>query len=645
MNSARGQSLLFRATVGLGAGAFAVAAWQAASVPLAVLAFGAAAVIVTELVQVSGDERSLDPIDAQPFSFASPTHIALVVVAGTWPGALLAGIGIVVVDRLRGSPPRAIAFNAAVFVLATAAGGAAFSLAGGNPGTMTLPADFGPYIVLAITYILVNLALVNAIAALSHGGSPLSELRDVLRTDPSSRAAEAGLALVIAISVLHEPWALVACVPLVVTVYRAYERHAILRRETARALETFANVVDERDPSTYRHSARVAGYVESLARSLGLPSSQVARLRWAGRLHDLGKIAVDTSVLLKPTKLSPQELATMRTHARLSARLLRRFRFATAQARAVEYHHERYDGAGYYRIEREQLPLAAHFLIIADSFDAMTSDRSYRQALTPEEAFQELEKGAGSQFHPALVRAFVAHQRGLDPATVLSAAERQELRRGDQRPGRGISHWKPETPATVQVAVGSCAAALVAVGVGMPLLAIPAAAAGLAALAWRRRSLTQSLRLARIFRDAANAATPADAFDEIVRRLADATPVAWVGLVRLQPEEDAGTLALERSQGTVTPPRPDSIASWLLRDAEGDDLLVAAGAEVGLPGTLAALRLGAGDDPAQAWLAVALYSPSQRITAALLDARPALALALTPPAARLAALPSLAAGT
>jgi putative nucleotidyltransferase with HDIG domain len=645
MNAARGQLVLLRATVGLGAGVFVVAVWQAVGVPLAVLAFGAAAVLLTELVQVSGDERSLDPIDSQPFSFASPTHIALVVVAGTWPAALLAGIGIVVVDRLRGSPPRAVAFNAAVFVLATAGGGAAFSLAGGSPGAMALPADFGPFVALALSYILLNLALVNAIAALSGGGSPLSELRDVLRTDPSSRAAEAGLALVIAFAVLYEPWALVACVPLVVAVYRAYERLAILRRETARALETFANVVDERDPTTYRHSARVAGYVESLARSLGLPSAQVARLRWAGRLHDLGKIAVDTSVLLKPTRLSPEEQAIMRTHARLSARLLRRFRFATAQARAVEYHHERYDGGGYYQIEREQLPVAAHFLIIADSFDAMTSDRPYRDALSLEDALAELERGAGSQFHPALVRAFVAQQRGQDPATVLSDAERQELRRGDQRPGGGVSHWDPETPVTVQVAVGSCAAALVALGVGIPMLSLPAIAAAAAALAWRRRSLSRALRLARVLRDAADAETPAEVFDEVARRLAEATPVAWVGLVRLHAEESPGTLVLERSRGAVTPPRPDSISSWLLRDAEADELLIADGAEVGLPGTLAALRLGASDDPEQAWLAVALYRPSRRVAAALLDARPVLADALTPAPIRLAAVPAVAAAS
>ena len=645
MSSARGQQLLFRATVVLGTGVVALAAWHALAVPLAVLALGAAAVIATELIQVSGDDRSLDPIDSQPFSFASPAHLALVVVAGVWPATLLAGLGVVFVDGLRGSPRRAVAFNAAVFTLAAAGGGAAFALAGGTVGAIALPADLAPYGALVLTYTLLNLTLVNVMAALSYGGSPLAELRDVLRTDVSSRAAEAGLGLVLALAVLTEPWALIACAPLVLAVYRAYERLAILRRETARALETFANVVDEREPTTYRHSERVADSVESLGRSLGLRSTQVARLRWAGRLHDLGKIAVDTSVLLKPTRLSSDEQAMMRTHARLSARLLRRFRFATAEAQAVEYHHERYDGAGYYRIERERLPLAAHFLIVADSFDAMTSDRPYRDALSVDEALAELERGAGTQFHPALVRAFVAHQRGLDPRTVLSEVELRELRRSDRRSRVRLPNPSSETPATVQLTLAAAALGLVALGAGLPLLALPALAAAAALITWRRREGVRTLRLTADLRRAALESAPTSAFDAVARVLAETTPVAWIGVARLRRQQHVGTIVLERSQGAATPPRPDSIASWLLRDADPGELLVAAGATVQLPGTLVALPLTSRDEPEQAWLAVAVYKPAPRVAAALLAARPALAAALTAAQPRLTALPSVVAAT
>src|SRR2546428_2478809 len=158
------------------------------------------------------------------------------------------------------------------------------------------------------------------------------------------------------------------------------------------------------------------------------PSPGAARLRWAGRLHDLGKIAVDAGVLRKPERLNQEEWAAMRRHPRLSARLLRRFRFASEEARAVEYHHERFDGGGYYGIERQEVPLAAHFIVVADSYDAMTTDRPYRSRLSREHALAQIEENAGTQFHPGVARAFVALQRGRDPVEALAAAELAELR-------------------------------------------------------------------------------------------------------------------------------------------------------------------------------------------------------------------------
>src|SRR5207244_7361181 len=175
----------------------------------------------------------------------------------------------------------------------------------------------------------------------------------------------------------------VAVLPIGLALHWSQLRTTRLQRDTLRALETFANIVDERDPSTYRHSIRVAGYVDQLARGLRLPFSDIDRLRWAGRLHDLGKVAVDASLLRKRGGLDGAEWAAMRRHPRLSARLLQRFEFVAHQARAVELHHERMDGGGYYGIGGDGLPLASHFLIVADSFDAMTTDRPYRPGLTP----------------------------------------------------------------------------------------------------------------------------------------------------------------------------------------------------------------------------------------------------------------------
>src|SRR5918999_558841 len=398
-------------------------------VSTATLALLAAAVVLAEMLQVEGDETSPDPGDVHSLSFSSTIHLATALIIGPWTAAVVAAFGVLVVDPMRGAPWRVVAYNASVFGLAAAVGGHVFLLAGGAPGSLELPASFPAIAALAVAYYLVNYAFQSAIVGLHRRRSLLVLMRDASRDGLPAAVGEAGLAVAIAFFAFHEPLAIVALAPLMFAVYRSYERLATMRRETARALETFANVVSERDSSKYELSARVADLVNRLAEALDLPQSDVARLRWAGRLHDLGKISVDAAVLRKPSRLDDDEWATMRLHPRLSARLLRRFRFAADQAKAVEYHHERFDGLGYYGIDPDEIPMAAHFLIVADSFDAMTSDRAYRAGLPREVALAEIEKHAGTQFHPAVAKAFLALERRQDPRGVLTREELRALRR------------------------------------------------------------------------------------------------------------------------------------------------------------------------------------------------------------------------
>jgi putative nucleotidyltransferase with HDIG domain len=594
--------LFFGTTLGLGAGVIVFAASRTLETPWHALAIAAAAVLVTELVQVAGDDQSLDPLDAQPFSFASPIHLSVIVLLGTWPAVVLAALGVVIVDFFREAPRRAIAFNASAFALAAAAGGAAFQLAGGTSGSIALPGDLPAFAALAAAYLLVNLTLVNGIAALHAGGPILSELRDVLRTDPVSRAAEAALGLLLAVCVLNEPWALVTCVPLVLVVHRAYERLATLRRETARALETFANIVDERDPSTQRHSARVAQRVEELARGIGLPAARVEQLRWAGRLHDLGKIAVDAHVLNKRGRLDPDELASMHRHPRLSARLLRRFRFAAPEARAVEYHHERFDGEGYYGVEGERVPLAAHMLVIADSFDAMTSDRSYRAGLPRAVALEEIERHAGTQFHPGLARAFVAVQRGEDPRRILSEDEARELRqlRRIERPrmsplglvGGGM------TPGAF-AAVAGAALAFALAAFGPPSLVVPALAASFVGVVIAYVEQRRAVRLSRDVGTVTAAATSVpEAFSALAGSLAG-RGAEWVGLARLGEDDLAAAIERQWCVAGAAAPAADALTSWLVRDADERETITAEGFELGRQGWLVALPLSGADRTTQ----------------------------------------------
>jgi putative nucleotidyltransferase with HDIG domain len=582
---------LLWATIGAGAAIVAAAAIDALSAPATTLAFFVAAVIVTELLQVPRDEQSVDPTDAHTVGFSSGVHLAAVMLLGPWTAALVAASGVLTVDRMRGSQWRRILFNASAFAVSAVAGGMVYGIAGGQTGTIDLPSAFPAIGALVLTYFFVNTLLICCVVAFHAGTHVWPYFLESCRKEFQPKAAEAGIAVSIAALAVTKPWALVALGPLAVAVYQSHMRLALQRRETGRALETFANVVDERDSHTYRHSSRVADYVAGLAEALRLPGSDVARLRWAGRLHDLGKIAVDSAVINKPGTLSDDEWTVMRRHPRLSARLLRRFRLAAEEARAVEYHHERFDGRGYYSIETEGVPLAAHFLIVADSFDAMTSSRPYREGMPMEHALDQIEENAGKQFHPLVARAFVAHMRGEDPTQVLSTEERYHLRdvfgRGQRRRIRGVWSGTAE-----RALLGGLLVSLLAVGFGSVWVASAGAGLVMAAIAARQRRFYRARRLTAFLRAIAQPRSRPDlVLQGLGATLAADGNAQWAGIVRWNQQELAGRVELSWGDEGAAPGE-SPLMSWLLREAESEDaLLRTPGAELGTSGDAVAVTL------------------------------------------------------
>lgn len=165
-------------------------------------------------------------------------------------------------------------------------------------------------------------------------------------------------------------------------------------------------------------------FAEGLARVIGWRSERLEALRLGGSLHDVGKIAVNASVLQKPGPLTDDELDHIRMHPVAGARLIEGVPDFRAALPYVLHHHEWWDGTGYPSgLSGEEIPVEARVLCIADAFDAMTSERAYRRALTVDEALGELERCAGTQFDPELAHAFVAGwRRGEICADALAAA-------------------------------------------------------------------------------------------------------------------------------------------------------------------------------------------------------------------------------
>jgi putative nucleotidyltransferase with HDIG domain len=163
-----------------------------------------------------------------------------------------------------------------------------------------------------------------------------------------------------------------------------------------------------KDDYTFGHSMRVAFYSLQLGKEYGLSDEELYDLELAALFHDIGKIGVPDSVLLKPARLDEEEFLKMKKHPELSAEILKGFAPFEEAAKFAKHHHERYDGRGYPDgMAGEDIPLYSRIILIADTFDAMTSTRPYRKGLPYEVAFEELREFAGSQFDPNLVEFFI----------------------------------------------------------------------------------------------------------------------------------------------------------------------------------------------------------------------------------------------
>jgi putative nucleotidyltransferase with HDIG domain len=165
-------------------------------------------------------------------------------------------------------------------------------------------------------------------------------------------------------------------------------------------------------------------YAMAIGEELNLPVEQVEQLRFAGLLHDVGKTGIPAEILIKPTKLTAEEMERVKQHAEMGASIVDQIDFLKSLTPVILHHHERWDGKGYpVGLAAEEIPFLARVLAVADSYDAMTSERSYRPKMTASAARRELEAGAGTQYDPRVVAALleVLDKQRLAGATGLLA--------------------------------------------------------------------------------------------------------------------------------------------------------------------------------------------------------------------------------
>jgi putative nucleotidyltransferase with HDIG domain len=323
--------------------------------------------------------------------------------------ALVAGIGILLAQlRMRpmtGNLPSDIATAVGRWVLVVAVTGVVAQWPAPGPAAQTLA-------LCAAAALMFLLDVVTCAFELSPmSGEPrLKIMRALLEESTFHEGAQYMVALLGAFAALHQAWTLALMVVPMYIVYRTFKNAKEMQDSTLLLLESLADTVDLRDPYTGGHSRRVAEWSANILRELKIYGPEAELIRAAARLHDIGKIGVPDQILNKTDRLTLEEKRIKDSHPARGAELLARFPDFKRGVTIVRGHHERWDGQGYPdRLTGWDIPFGARVIAVADSFDAMTSDRPYRAGIPIPKAAHILQEGRGRQWDPAVVDAFLRY--------------------------------------------------------------------------------------------------------------------------------------------------------------------------------------------------------------------------------------------
>ena len=357
-----------------------------------------------------------------------PILIAAYLIGG-WAVACLVGASAIVLDRHRAWSR--VLFNNAQWVLMGLAGGVVYQVTGGVPvqnltEVWFSPALLGPIVVSIAAVIAVNATLMLGILAFQEQIRPGTVWRSMVLTSVGPYFAYGLLGLLMAVL-----WwigggfaAALVLLPLLVARW-AFNQYAVQREAYESTIRALVQAVETKDHYTRGHSERVSYASVLIARVLGMREDRVEALRYAGILHDVGKLGVPTRVLQKTGPLSDMEFDAIKRHPRNGTEMVRGIAFLEEAYNGIMHHHERLDGRGYpLGLAGPAIPEFARIIAVADAFDSMTSTRSYRGARDVPAALTELQKCAGTQFDPEMVTALSAALEAAPWSTVVPAEQR-----------------------------------------------------------------------------------------------------------------------------------------------------------------------------------------------------------------------------
>ncbi len=339
---------------------------------------------------------------------SSALDYAAIIIFGPAVAAIISTVVTVVATGAR-LPLHKLLFNVSLFVVMIFAAGAVFESVGGvstaNVGLLVLPLA-----ACGITYFAVDTIGISFIIALYARENPWRIWqRTYLWTTVTHLIGFVPLSAIMVVIYLHIgiPGVALFFVPLILARH-SFKLYIDMRETHMNTVRALTSAIDASDPFTSGHSERVTEYSTSIARRMGLSERRVLMVEYASLLHDMGKIAIQHDVLLKPGKLTDDEWKVMRRHPETGARIVSDLHFLKGAREIVLYHHERCDGKGYPDgLEGTEIPVGARIVKVADAFDAMMSDRPYRRGLDADAAMEELRRGRGTDFDAEVVDVFL----------------------------------------------------------------------------------------------------------------------------------------------------------------------------------------------------------------------------------------------
>ena len=359
-------------------------------------------------------------------------------------------------------------FSMACLAITVQASGFAYEYLGGIPGAIAhdVPGLAKPLVGAATMYFVFNTCLIAIAVSLATKQSFLSVWNQNFLWSAPSYFVGAGAAAIGTLAVMTSGvWlALLAAAPLYLT-YRTYKvylgridderRHVEEMADLHLAtIEALALAIDAKDQTAQSHIRRVQVYATSIARGLGMSDTEIQGVKTAALLHDIGKLAVPEHILSKPGPLTQEEFQKIRVHPQVGAEIISAVPFPYPVAPLILSHHERWDGKGYPQgLKGEEIPLGARILSVVDYYDALTSDRPYHKAMTPEAAMALLQQEAGRALDPQVVQMFVKMAPEMEAAaeTIEHATPRRLSLEPQNERGRPAVGFSPETNKTSTV--------------------------------------------------------------------------------------------------------------------------------------------------------------------------------------------------